>query len=637
MCSPLILQLTPAVGRAKRRCYSPSALVRAYNAVKENGVPVYRAAREYAVPLTTLRDGVDNRVSVDCVKPGPEPVLSQLEESKLVTHIKELAAVGYGYTRSEVLEIASDFAVTLGKRNKSDKPFSMQWFYNFMNRWPELHVAKPSSLSEQRARCASEDSINNYFSELDHILTKYHLKDKPQSIYNIDEKGINTETRPPNVVAGKNYQPQMVMAERSKLVTVIGAGNALGSAIPPFFIFPGQRMLPELMEGKTVGASGTVTASGWSNSDVFRTYMKDHFLKYVQGRNGEPILVLYDGHRSHIALDLIEWARDNNIILFVLPPHCSHILQPMDIGCFGPLQIIYNQECLTFSRKNHRTVTRYDVCGLACKAYSTALSPSNLQASFSKAGIHPLKKASEVIETLGDKITPSKLYCNPGENDNQSAEVPNMSPTNAQAHNAVDVCENFFMKAGGKVGEKVENIKKKRRNISNVVAGKAVTEDQTLSCMKQYIAETKTKTSGKSAPKSQKKTPRTSPPQAVMKTPKKLSKSVKKSVKSVKSSVKQTVRSNLHGSPQPGPSHINLIPSDVSSSEEESESQMPDKDKCCVCKKFYVRPADVYKIAITNWAECGICGHWVHLAYCTPVRVVRKETHFTCPCCDLQN
>ena len=108
MCSPLIFQLTPAVGRAKRKCYSPSALVRAYKAVKENGVPVYRAAREHAVPLTTLRDRVDNRVSVDCTKPGPEPVLSQLEESNLVAHIKEVAAVGYGYTRAEVLEMASD-------------------------------------------------------------------------------------------------------------------------------------------------------------------------------------------------------------------------------------------------------------------------------------------------------------------------------------------------------------------------------------------------------------------------------------------------------------------------------------------------------------------------------------------------
>ena len=67
--------------------------------------------------------------------------------------------------------------------------------------------------------------------------------------------------------------------------------------------------------------------------------MKERFLKFVQTRNGEPIQVLYDGHRSHIGIDLIEWARENKI-LFVLPPHCSHILQPIEIGCFGPLQVV---------------------------------------------------------------------------------------------------------------------------------------------------------------------------------------------------------------------------------------------------------------------------------------------------------
>ena len=83
--------------------------------------------------------------------------------------------------------------------------------------------------------------------------------------------------------------------------------------------------------------------------------MKEHFLKYVQECEGQTISVLYDGHKSHISLDLIDWARDNSIILFVLPPHCSHIIQPIDVGSFGPLQVIhvYNQECLTFSRLNH--------------------------------------------------------------------------------------------------------------------------------------------------------------------------------------------------------------------------------------------------------------------------------------------
>ena len=76
------LHLTQATKRARLRAYSPTALVRAYQAVKEEGTPVYRAAREYAVPLTTLRDRVDNRTSIDCTKSGPETLLSQLEEGK---------------------------------------------------------------------------------------------------------------------------------------------------------------------------------------------------------------------------------------------------------------------------------------------------------------------------------------------------------------------------------------------------------------------------------------------------------------------------------------------------------------------------------------------------------------------------
>ena len=36
------------------------------------------------------------------------------------------------------------------------------------------------------------------------------------------------------------------------------------------------------------------------------------------------ILALYDNHRIHISLDLIDWAKNNNIVLFVLPPQFPH-------------------------------------------------------------------------------------------------------------------------------------------------------------------------------------------------------------------------------------------------------------------------------------------------------------------------
>ena len=90
---------------------------------------------------------MNNRVSIDSTKSSPETLLSQLKETKLVTHIKDLAAVGYGYTRAEVISMASDYAVHLGKRRVDEKNLSMQWFYSFLSRWPELNVVKPSILS----------------------------------------------------------------------------------------------------------------------------------------------------------------------------------------------------------------------------------------------------------------------------------------------------------------------------------------------------------------------------------------------------------------------------------------------------------------------------------------------------------
>ena len=109
-----------------------------------------------------------------------------------------------------------------------------------------------------------------------------------------------------------------------------GGGGAKGMLAPPL---------------KLLGGPAPPSSYAYVNSDIFKIYMykKDlFFFKYVEGGDGEPMLVLYDGHHSHIALALVEWACDKNIILFVLPQIVHHILQPMDIGCFSLLQVARN-------------------------------------------------------------------------------------------------------------------------------------------------------------------------------------------------------------------------------------------------------------------------------------------------------
>ncbi|XP_053395989.1 lactose-binding lectin l-2-like [Mercenaria mercenaria] len=48
--------------------------------------------------------------------------------------------------------------------------------------------------------------------------------------------------------------------------------------------------------------------------------------------------LIHDGHASHKSSEAIKWARERGIILFVLPAHSSHILQPLDVAIFGPFK-----------------------------------------------------------------------------------------------------------------------------------------------------------------------------------------------------------------------------------------------------------------------------------------------------------
>jgi hypothetical protein len=76
-------------------------------------------------------------------------------------------------------------------------------------------------------------------------------KQTKSNLYNIDEKGISENHNPPKVVGDKHVTPVSVTSGMSGTVTVLGSGNALSPAIPPYFVFVGKRMRSELLEGAT--------------------------------------------------------------------------------------------------------------------------------------------------------------------------------------------------------------------------------------------------------------------------------------------------------------------------------------------------------------------------------------------------
>ena len=186
-----------------------------------------------------------------------------------------------------------------------------------------------------RAKAMKPEIVAAYYEELESVLVKYNILNKPENIYNLDETGCNTQHTPPKVLARKGPKVQGITSHRSVITTVISCGNALiGSALPPYFVFQGKRLSPDLLHGQVPGTQAIMSDSGWSNSIIFMEYLQTLFVTYARpGSEDASILLVYDGQKSHINLQLIQWAKENNIVLFVLPPHLSHLSSIATIRC----------------------------------------------------------------------------------------------------------------------------------------------------------------------------------------------------------------------------------------------------------------------------------------------------------------
>lgn len=57
----------------------------------------------------------------------------------------------------------------------------------------------------------------------------------------------------------------------------------------------------------------------------------------------ENISFAQDGHVSHRCLEILREALARNIRIVTLPPRATDVLQPLDVGIFGPLRARYRQ------------------------------------------------------------------------------------------------------------------------------------------------------------------------------------------------------------------------------------------------------------------------------------------------------
>jgi hypothetical protein len=127
------------------------------------------------------------------------------------------------------------------------------------------------------------------------------------------------------------------------------------------------------------------------------------------------VLLTLDGHTSHITINVIEYARANEIHLLCLPSHTSHVLQPLDVGVFKSFKSFFSKVCTQYMAKNPgRVITEDILSSLVGNALGQSHTPINIFSGFKKAGIYPFNPG----EVSDRQLAPSKALNNP------TAQVP---------------------------------------------------------------------------------------------------------------------------------------------------------------------------------------------------------------------
>ena len=132
-------------------------------------------------------------------------------------------------------------------------------------------------------------------------------------------------------------------------------------------------MSEQLKKGAPSGTIFAVHPSGWIQTNSFTQWFR-HFIEYSSPTKEKPVLLLLDGHYSHTQnIELIDLAKQNNVTIVSLPPHCSHKLQPLDKTFMGPLKVYYSEEIREWLRHNERALSAFDVMELFGKALDVKL------------------------------------------------------------------------------------------------------------------------------------------------------------------------------------------------------------------------------------------------------------------------
>lgn len=259
----------------------------------------------------------------------------------------------------------------------------------------QMKIRKARTSDEGRTHATeSIEHFIHYFSVLENCLSE--IAHDRNRIFNVDEVGIQVAERKIHLVTGREYLNKNLNQTSIHVTLVLcSSPGQMGSIMTPHFLYQcpeGSERRPEFTgtEDSTCdwnqsGYQDEITWRNWMN--LFILWKRNWLVKLGYHPNATVVLLL-DGHYSHLNLDVLFTAAKNSVMVVCMLAHATHLVQPNDKTANKRFKQNLDEELESFA-SNDLVVQNYDLAFLCEKALNRDNMKNAIISSYRQVGVYP--------------------------------------------------------------------------------------------------------------------------------------------------------------------------------------------------------------------------------------------------------
>ncbi|KAI7772017.1 hypothetical protein LZL87_011710 [Fusarium oxysporum] len=441
--------LNPAVAAARAILISQ----RRHRNTKEKPLTIREAAKRYKASKSAIGRHLKSmklfgKPAFSDNSVGRPRNLDEAEERAVIAYIMWLERAGFPCNQLLIEEAANTLRAS---RTPPAPPVGESWYRRFLDDNPQLQKKKlVRAFDRERAGFEAGDitDLEEFYTNLGVVVEERDIE--ASQMFNADECGIRISSlreRLEVIIVKKmlNTQHEVVAFSNRESSTMLGCANAAGFMLPPLMVFktwPTESWdVDDLDEAIRFARSDT----GFSNAEISMDWIRhfncnsfectakaqsrgvtfkdwfgcDEFMRDIDNPDfiwKEPFferpekqriwrLLVIDGFTGKTSLEFMEYYLCFDIEIIILPPHSTHLTQPLDIGVFQLLKNSHQKLLRRHICQGYLNFKRSDFISKLSEILKESFTIHNIMNGFEKSGIFPVDGRGVIQRSLLPKET----------------------------------------------------------------------------------------------------------------------------------------------------------------------------------------------------------------------------------------